>query len=162
MSAALARQVLHRMPQEVFDVYIEPLVRVYGWHFQTEDASAAFTAWRGILGGQSLKCIANLSWKRQELTALHTAFHPDSKFRVGILIGQNMKGQAIRTNIADTKARFLKARRFIARTAKMPTPPVLMRTFSGYLILDGHHRIAAMLSLSPSAGFTFRAWVGSK
>ena len=160
MGETLAKRVLNKMPNEVFDIYIAPIVRVYGWTFTNKHSPTSFSTWSGVFGKQSLETIANLDWKRREISLGGSLFHPRSQKLIGILYGECVKGKARITNVANSQARFDRIRSFVKRTGRLPAPVILMKSYSGLLILDGHHRIAALLSLRLSANL-FSAWVGS-
>jgi len=157
-----ARQVFDKMPDEVFNTYIVPLIKFHGWS-ATSKHSMVSDRWRRAFDNQRLKTIAELSWQRKELSFTETIFHPDSECRIGWLIAQHTRGaNTPLANLADTKTRFIKCRQFIARTGRLPVPVILMRDYFSYRLLDGNHRIAALASLSPPPGFLFSVWVGSR
>jgi hypothetical protein len=161
MNAQIARQLLTNMPDEVFNLYIEPLIKLHGWPFHSVD-SPTFGLWFQMFDHHSLKTISELIWERQEITFSLRIFHRTSQDRIVGIVNTHVHGMNTPfANVINAKARFDRCRTYIARTGRMPVPVVLMRDFGGLRILDGNHRLAAMASFSNSHIGIVDCWIGS-
>lgn len=155
-----ARAMLRNMPDEVFRIYLEPLIRSNGWPFRGVD-SPTFGVWRNYFDGHTLKKISQLTWKREKISFRFARFHPSSKDRIRWIIGAHIYGlNTPCANVVNGRARFIRCQRYIASTARMPVPVILMRSYAGLRILDGNHRLAAMASLPNSSIGVIDCWIG--
>jgi hypothetical protein len=163
MNVMGARELLPNMPDEVFSLYIEPLIQLYGWPYRSID-SPGTKRWTQAFDHQGIKTISQLSWKRHEVPFPLALFHPDAHQVIALLINQHIRGIPTATaNVVNTKQKFFHARDYIARTGRMPKPVILMRDlFGGALrILDGNHRLAAMSSVPNANDLVIDCWIGT-
>ena len=153
------------MPDEVFAIYIEPLIQTHGWPSASLEAmpmSSEALRWFQMFDRQSIQTISQLSWKRHTARFSFTAFHPRSQQVIAAIIEHHSGGfHAAIANVADTRAKFFRARDYIARTGRMPVPVVLQQDPMGLRILDGNHRLAAMASFPNSGDGIVDCWIGS-
>lgn len=68
---------------------------------------------------------------------------------------------AIRTQVPNSHERFNAATSFAESFGKFPKPLVCLVEGDRWLVLDGHHRLAAMFMLKEHENFPFDAWVGT-
>lgn len=168
MDTQVARSLLPDMPDEVFDIYIEPLIQAHGWPFtflEEVPTSPEASRWFQMFDRQSLKTISDLSWERHTTRFSFTAFHPRSQDVITAIIEHhsNIRFHAAIANVADTRNKFLRARDYIARTGTMPVPVILQQDplGLGLRILDGNHRLAAMASFPNAEAGIVDCWIGS-
>jgi len=160
MSVEVARQLLANMPDEVFNLYIAPLIPSYGWPFQKLE-SPAEGHWLLAFDHRSLKELSQLSWERLDMPFSLTVFDPSSQDRITAIGDQHIRGMSTPfAHIENARERFFRARDYIARTGRMPVPVVLMWDWDGLRILDGNHRLAAMASFSNASACTVDCWIG--
>ncbi len=172
MDANLARQILtaraslSSMPDDVFDIYLVPLIKRHGWPFDVSGFPldiAEARRWFQMLDHQSVKTISQLSWERCEIPFPLARFHPRSHQVVTMII-EHHTGVCFHAGIADvadTRNKLVRARNYIARTGQMPVPVILQRDPLGLRVLDGNHRLAAMASLPNAESGIIDAWIGS-
>jgi hypothetical protein len=164
MNILIARQLLANMPDEVFSLYIEPLIELHGWPFTSLDdpPSRANALWLQMFDHQSVKSISQLSWERHEIPFSFRSFHPVAQQVIAGLVNQHVGGlNTPYANVLNTKARFASCRSYIAHTGRMPAPVILMQDWKGLRILDGNHRLAAMASFSSATAGIVDCWIGS-
>jgi len=162
MNTQVARKLLANMPDEVFGIYIVPLIQLHGWPFESLDTQSPDTAlWMLMFDNQSVKMINQLSWKRYEMPFSLAVFHPRAQRTIFGLLDEHIRGiPTPYANVINTKARFRSCREFIARTGRMPVPVVLQQDPMGLRILDGNHRLAAMASFANSSNGIVDCWIG--
>lgn len=142
---AVARGLFHRMPEQVFSMWMSPIIDKIGWPFEGLDDSTFGTEWDRLFLRRSIKQIAQLQWERREMSFARIRFTPNSKSTITALVQFHIYGvfhpQIAR--IPDSRERFESARQFAQLNRRTPAPCVLMHEIGAYSILDGHHRIAA-------------------
>jgi hypothetical protein len=164
MSIQRARLLLRKMPDELFALYMEPLIKEHGFPFYLPDSPTTWP-WTQLFDCHSFKTICELSWQRNEIAFSLAAFHVFSQKQIKGLLQTHILG--IQTefykDIPNTEARFHRARSYIARTGRMPLPVVVMQDLDGggLRILDGNHRLAAMASFSNSHEGIVDCWIGA-
>ena len=165
MNILTARAMLANMPDEVFDIYIAPLIESHGWPFESLDRPPSNPIegrrWFQMFDLQSVQTISQLSWKRLEIPFAHAGFHPRAHQVVTALINLHVFGvNTFVTPIANTREKFFSARAYIQETGTMPVPVILQYDSEGFRILDGNHRLAAMTSFSNNDAGIIDCWVG--
>jgi len=152
------------MPQEVFDLWIQPCLEDYGWPFQSADAPLAGTQWEAFFAGRTLRQWAQFAWQlvRVEPHPLRGVFHPDTVWRVqGIILHCVYALKTDMADIQDTRDRFAACAAFIAATGRLPAPLVGVHDEHphGLELVDGHHRLAALLHVGVPQGFRIPVWL---
>jgi hypothetical protein len=161
MDTQVARTLLANMPDELFSLYMEPLIEEYGWPFSSSDSPTNMPWWQ-LFDGLSFKIICQLSWERKEFPFSFTLFHRYARTQILGLINTHIFGINNEfASIPNTEARFRRACDYIACTGRLPVPVVLIQDPEGLRILDGNHRLAAMASLSNSINGIVDGWIGS-
>jgi hypothetical protein len=161
MNTQVARNLLTNMPDELFSLYMEPLIEEYGWPFSSQDSPTNMPWWQ-LFDGLQFRTICQLSWERSEIAFSLRLFHRYARTQIlGLLQAHILGINNEYASIPNTKARFHRARDFIARTGRMPVPVVLIQDPEGLRILDGNHRLAAMASSPNSSDGIVDCWIGS-
>ncbi len=161
MDTQVARELLANMPDELFGLYMEPLIKEYGWPFTSPESPTNMPWWQ-LFDGLPFKTICQLSWERKEFPFSFGLFHRYARTQIlGLISTHIFCINNEYSSIPNTEARFRRTRDFIARTGRMPVPVVLIQDPGGLRILDGNHRLAAMASLSNSINGVVDGWIGS-
>jgi hypothetical protein len=156
-----ARKMLPKMPQEVFDLWIAPLVESDGWPFNTV-MDIAIGRWGTYLDGHTLNSLSNLNWKRQNLSSQFTGFSPNTKRLILALMKQYVFGvQTLQGRIKNGPARFRRALDYIRAYRTLPRPVILIQNFFHYDLMDGNHRLAALMASGLANQVNVPAWIGS-
>jgi hypothetical protein len=158
MSAKLeirAREILWRMPQEVFDLYVLPLIGEYGWPFETE-SSPHNENWLSVFDRYPLKIIANLIWERRDVPLILPLFHKDTKLRIQGIVAAYSQGRNFARN---SHQRYEGLLAYIRQHGVSPKPVVILNEGTKLRALDGNHRLAA--AFTPGVNIRkIDAWVG--
>lgn len=165
MNAQVAKRLLPNMPDDLFHLYMEPMIREHGWPFYSLDSPTTMPWWQ-LFDCHPLRTISELLWERHEIQFSMAVFHRYSQQQIRGLVATHTLGtDTLYATIPNTKTRFRQAREFIATTGRMPVPIVLMKdrrtpTIAELRILDGNHRLAAMASFSNAADCSVDCWIG--
>jgi ParB-like nuclease domain len=155
-----ARTSFKTMPPEVFDLWIVPGIDSHGWPFSSVNDSVIGTAWDSFFIGRPLSFWANVEWRLLSLPMNESVYHPETALRVRWIFGNCALGEQTPTaNLQDTKKRFWTAASFIQVNGKLPSPIVGITTKEGFEIVDGHHRLAALVFLRFPNTFSLPAWI---
>lgn len=155
-----ARKMLPKMPEEVFQIWIAPLIKTGGWPFLSV-ASRSSGKWFNNLGGHSLQVVSKLDWHLQNLPGSLAGFSPDIPKRISLLAQQYSTGiQKFDRVVINGPARYRRALQYVVTHGNIPKPIVVIKGVRGMCILDGNHRMAAMFSAGKLPRTSFPAWVG--
>lgn len=150
------------MPDDVFNLFMVPFVQSDGWPFLNILNSTEGTIWWKYLGGLSLHQFRQLRWYRSSILLYEYILHPVSNCDVEILIRNHVKG--IKTpsvrNVERSKERFRWHVQFIERARCLCAPVIMVITNDGFRILDGVHRISALISIGLNIEVPIDAWLG--
>lgn len=114
------------MPDELFSLYMEPLIEEHGWPFTSPDSPTNMPWWQ-LFDGLPFKTICQLSWKRQEIAFSFGLFHRYAQTQISGLLMTHIRGiNTEYASIPNTAARFRRARDYIEHTGRMPVPVVLI------------------------------------
>lgn len=158
-----AKRLLAKMPDELFTLYMKPLIEEHGFPFYAPSTPTHMPYWQ-LFDCHEFQTICELSWKRKEIAFSLTRFHRFAQKQIKGLLQTHVLGiETVFTNIPNTQARFRRARSYIASTGRMPVPIVVMQDLDGggLRILDGNHRLAAMASFSNADQGIVDCWIGA-
>lgn len=162
-----AKSMLLSFPDQVFDLWVPPIVTLHGWPFDGLE-SPCNEDFKFYFCGLRLDQIAKLRWHREDfpfakalfspcavssmvkLADFHTPWMP-KEFRQGIQVPD------------DSESRWESLRAFIEKEGKLPSPAVLFRQGDSFEIFDGYHRLAILMDLTfdrKVEGFHVECWVG--
>lgn len=159
---ARARAMLPNMPVEVFDIWIAPLVKTGGWPF-LNNRSPASGQWVNNFSGHSLHLISQLRWELHNLPGSLTSFNPILKKRLALLAKQYITGiRQFNCAITNGPARFRRALAYVRVHKCVPKPVIAIQGTFHLELLDGNHRLAAMLTAGLLPRRSIQVWVGKK
>ncbi len=162
MNRENARSVFENMPVEVFELYIEPLIKDLGWTYTSKNAIVS-NGWQLAFDNNQLATIVELQWERRNTNFRSLTFHPNSANNLKWIMQAHLDGiETPCSNVKNGKQRFESCLSFIKRAGRLPKPVVFMKSLPGYRILDGNHRLAAALAVSRTIDTQIPYWIGSK
>ena len=166
MDSVRAKRLLPNMPDELFRLYMEPMISQHGWPFYSLDSPTTMPWWQ-LFDCHDIRTISELLWERREFPFSIRAFHRYARTQIAGLVATHVFGDPNEySTIPNTQTRFFRACTFVAETGRLPLPVVLMKdtnteTIDDLRILDGNHRLAAMASLPNSTASIVDCWLGT-
>jgi len=157
-----ARRDLPHIPQEVFELWLDERIRAHGW-------PPLGDAWERTLAGLSVDHLRSLRWVKDYVALRPADLAPRSLEHAVRILDADIHGRqnAETAAIPDSARRFAAIWEFISSAARLPAPLVLVSTFDGYEVVEGNHRIAAMLWAAAQRGREgffpnpVEAWIGA-
>lgn len=162
MNRTNARAIFKNMPDEVFELYIAPLIQDLGWHYTAATAIVS-KGWYEAFDNSQLNAIVELQWERLDTYFSSLTFHPNSADRLNWILQAHIDGRVTPcSNVKNGKQRLESSLAYIRRSRRLPNPVVFMKSYQGFRILDGNHRLAAALEVSRTINTRVPYWLGSK
>lgn len=167
-SASVGRMIpgdfFPNMPSQVLEMWLQPMAEERGWPFRSLDDDISQTDWHYTFARKPLRYWAGLQW---EMGEVNVALDFLDEYGLQFIKGLIPSGQptdyndpfATRTHVRGAEGRFWAAARFIQEHGKIPLPIVVLRTPSGLKVMDGSHRVAALIHLGMLPGYKIPAWV---
>jgi len=162
MNHANAKAIFKNMPDEVFEIYIAPLIKDLGWPYNSANDFVS-RGWQEAFDNHQLNVIVELQWERGNTYFSSLKFHPTSAKRLDWILEAHIDGRVTPcSNVRNGKQRLERNLAYIKRLRAMPSPVVFMNSHQGFRILDGNHRLAAALLVSRTIDTQIPYWLGSK
>jgi hypothetical protein len=155
-----ARATFPNFPEQIFTLWLDDRIRQNGW-------PPIGIEWAGFLDGKPITYWQSLLWHRaqvilrpEELSA--TAF----SVVMQLVEAATGKSNMMSSYIPNTAERFNSCLQYILKNATTPGTIILHRSAMGTSIVEGNHRIAALLAAQSkmppgSSLLPFDAWVAS-
>ena len=161
---ASARLTFPGFPTEVFETWLDERIKQCGW------PPSGFE-WKGFLLSRSVSEWQSFIWQRERLSITFSDLSETANSTVWQLISACALGEnnIMSAYIPDTKQRFASVLEYLKDKHCLPGTVVLLRSAGKLDIIEGNHRIAALLAL-PHLGSPFNtltvapveAWVASE
>ncbi len=150
------------MPDEVFNIFLKPLIDTYGWQFTSVGDSTIGTDWFRILHSFDLSTIQQLRWVRHSFFLDKYALSPISQGDTDrIILNKRMDSFALfgahSESSRETLTKYVKA---MKNTGCFPTPVTMVISTQRFHIFDGNHRISALFYLGLNRTIKVDAWIG--
>ena len=159
-AVAAARQFFPLMPDEVFSSWIAELVDFNGWPFDADDDSFPSDQWSRFFVHVPLAKWADAVWTRRTFKQSAIRLAPQSTQTV-VDVGTNSfhaTRNFIALEVANSATRVMNHLAFIRRERRFPGFLTAWDDPGGMLLVDGHHRLAA-LWLADTEGIVVPVWV---
>ncbi len=155
------REFFPNMPDEVFDLWLAPLIQGKGWPFNSITDDLQKTNWRYVLGIDStLRDWASCSWSLIEINLSEIKLTNSGVNMIKAIIGYCVMGnQTVTANLENTKERFQACTEFFIENGTIPNPVVVKKTRDGIEVIDGHHRLAAIAHVGAPKNLLIPAWI---
>src|SRR5262249_39784519 len=104
-----------------------------------------------------------LDWVLSSLRLTELVFHPQTVHRAEAIIGHCVRNEpTVTANLHNSKQRFWACASFIQAHGNVPKPLVAVSLPFGFEVVDGNHRLAALIHLGFPSSFHIQAWLGLK
>lgn len=148
------------MPDEVFEMWLQPIAKNYGWPFTSPFDDTEGTKWAGVLRGASLNFWVCAEWARKQINLAADPINRHSEYLIRTLLyGYTNSVPTLIADVADTEKRVRTCADYIRINGNIPKPIIAIIRGAEVEIIDGYHRIAALLHVGPPGGHVVPAWV---
>jgi hypothetical protein len=149
------------MPDEVFKSWLEPIAIEYGWPFNSpSDHIDETNKWSSALGRRSLIFWVSALWEFKKINLAMTPLCNISCVRIRGIINFCEHGiPTLTAGVAGTVERFRACADYIRLNGGIPSPIVVMLRDDRLEIIDGYHRIAALIHVAPLGCNIVPAWI---
>lgn len=162
---AVARKIFSRMPDQLFDMYMRPLINDMGyWPFCTCTDLTSDTDWHRIFSAVSLCEQATCSWKLDAITPDCYNITTQSLGDINLML-QNYEGTLF-LKVGGYDYDYCKKSteyhiRHLIQFGTYYLPVVIYPIAGQFHVLDGNHRIGAALHLLATKGqsYSIPAWI---
>lgn len=156
-----ARRFFPNIPEEIFSLWLDDRIKANGWPPTTE-------IWRNVLRQKPIRFWKNLRWTKESLNLDITDFTPNSIELVRLIIDAAFKGyknQISEYMGNESVKKLFHIMRYLQDHKQIPNPIILFRSGQLYELVDGCHRISALVHLRETTGVSYVldgivAWVG--
>ena len=158
-----AKAMLPNIPDEVFDGFLSPLIDSFGWPFSSVSQILDGTEWCRILYPLTLPELSALKWNRKLFTLESHSLYKGSVADLEHIIRNKVENiwAPIGRDSTPCRMSLLWHEADIMETGKFCSPITIAKTPTGWKILDGNHRVAALFTLDLVEKVQIDAWVGS-
>ena len=154
-----ARQLLPKMPEDIFRLWLDGRIEANGWPPVT-------SVWRGALREKPFEFWQQLEWDRRIVSLSIDKFTSAARGIINGLIEANFMGipNDYSMTLADSKERIANIIEYIASHGSLPSTLILMEDNACYEIVDGSHRLAVFFAVGADAQIKrqkHEIWLGS-
>jgi hypothetical protein len=145
---------------KVFDMWLAPFIQEIGWSFTELSDDLSGTRWNVLLGGIRLYIWHQVIWSRLDVEFTKIEFNPFTAVAIKSIIDHCVHNLSTGTaNLQNTKERFRVCTEFVRAHQTIPKPIVGIARKSQLEVLDGNHRIAALLSVGVPKDYKLPIWI---
>ena len=137
-----ARRTFPGYPEEVFRLWLDDRIKANGW-------PPAGIEWQGFLFGHGISFWQSITWHRQNVSLTANDLSRESFRAIHQIVdaGANGTRNPMSMYIPNTVERFKSSLEYIKSNGSTPKTILLLDTPEGYDIVDGTHRVAALLAI---------------
>jgi|JI10StandDraft_1071094.scaffolds.fasta_scaffold181682_3 hypothetical protein len=151
------------MPSEVFEQFIKPQLEFEIESFPVLETLVTAPNWAEYFRNKPLRFWIDVEWTKISLPYKEALIDMKAKALARELVnafGESGTGKpTVGASVKNSKVRFEKCAAFTKEFWKFPMPLVCLDCDGSWDLLDGHHRLAALLSLSKKM-ITFHSMLG--
>ena len=156
-----SRTTFPKMPEEIFTLWLDARIKRKGWPPQG-------IVWQGYLCGKTIDFWQKLNWTKQEVFLSKELIGRLSWPVLTQLINGNVNGanNVVMAYVEDSRERFAKIMAYAQANHNIPGTIILLKTGQQYEIVDGNHRLAALIWLQETFEarkkliYPQAAWIG--
>ena len=155
----IPRNFFPNMPDEVFEKWLEPIAKEYGWPFQSASDSTKDTKWFYVLGKLDLIFWVNAIWHMDMIDFKTVSLSYGTNLSINSIRQRVVEGlPTFFSSVAGSEERFGAAADFIRATGTIPGAIVVLIRNGQLEIVDGNHRIAALCHIGFPPDYKVPAW----
>ncbi len=151
------------MPREVFDTWIKPHIEHSGEPPSFHEDPLEGNPWYGYLRGRSPKHWSSARWQLVKVMLAHAPFEERALNLASQLAARwseyEESGTWRQTVVPDSRERLESCLHYLRLHRSMPAPLICAVHLSSWLVLDGHHRLAALKLLPEGSEIALEVWL---
>ena len=158
-----AKFLFPNMPEYVFNAAIGQFIPDIGWPFQSVNTDTYGTNWHHLIHPFSLKGLSRLSWKLCKFRVDERLLCKATLADLSIVIANQRQdiGAEIGRDCNYCRQSLSWHKKYIESTGDILNPITVAITPDFHIkIIDGHHRVAALLELKLLKQLAIELWVG--
>ena len=155
------REFFPNMPDELFDKWLHPIIEAQGWPFSSTSDDLQASDWKYNFGiNHTLKQWTECEWELVEIPLIFANFKSFTLDTISDIISNAVEGiPTCTTDLIGGKDRFWACASFYRANGTVPWPIVVYELDDFIRIVDGFHRLAAIIHIGFSPEFKVPAWV---
>jgi hypothetical protein len=155
----IPRDFFPNMPDEIFYMWLEPFTERYGWPFNSPYDSIIDTNWFSILCGIELLYWVTVGWIKTWVEFKTIPFNYGSHLSFYSIRQRCVKGRStLFAGVERSEGRFGACADYIRLHGEIPGSIVVIVRNGQVEIVDGNHRIAALLHVGIPHGYKVPLW----
>ena len=137
---------LPNMPRDIIEQWLAVYVRSEGWPPALRPDGVPLGRWGHLFGLKTFDYWRRVRWQRQDIALDFASLTPRSKDSVNDIIGAHVNGESNFYSlwVKDGRQRFESILQHLASHGILPCPIVAVSLPTGYWVVDGNHRAAAV------------------
>lgn len=156
----IPRNFFPNMPDEVFEMWLNPISEYYGWPFKKPSDPIEGTIWAKMFSAYDLNFWVTANWRLDNIAIFENTFTNSTCFRLNSIITRCVEGLPTFTaNVEGAEERFRTCAGYIRANGNIPKPIIALIKNGEVEIIDGYHRIAALLHVGIPIGHKVLAWI---
>ena len=160
-----AKQYLPLMPDELFQMWIEPEIESHGWPFHGDEITVTDPSWSKYLRDLGPQFWSQVHWKRVNAAFVEGQIE-ERAIKVASLLAEVGRrfletGVAEQTLVKDSPQKVAAIAAAIEANGKLPNPLVFLERSDGWWLMDGHHRLGALFMLGKQRTIPLDCWLGA-
>jgi len=155
------RDFFPHVPDEMFDMWLAPLIQEIGWPFSDLNASLLGSRWELLLSQIPLSTWYQLNWElsKIEIVKIKSNFNVATLDGIESIINHCAFGlDTPVANLPNTKERFRAIADYIRIHKTIPKPVVLIYRSRRVEIMDGCHRFASLFHVGVPDDYKLPNW----
>ncbi|MEZ5528431.1 MAG: ParB/RepB/Spo0J family partition protein [Porticoccaceae bacterium] len=155
------REFFPNMPDELFEIWIRPAIERYGWQFSESSISIEGTDWKEVFGSTiNFSLFRKRPWTFTELDMRKDLLHKNSLCTILQITEVATASSTDIKVLPFTREKFQEYALWAKQHSRIKAPVVAIKNGAtgSYQLVDGHHRLAAYLSVNPAHRESIPCW----
>lgn len=165
MTTIPARDCFPNMPDALFEMWIQPEINSNGWPFRGNETMVFHSTWSKYLRDLGPNFWRGVIWSRVSQTVIPVSLEERAKNIANMLSKVGRKfvetGVAEPTRVKDSPQKVAALADLSKSLGQIPKPLVCLVQGSEWWLMDGHHRLGALLMLGAQDSIPFDCWLGT-
>jgi hypothetical protein len=136
----MIKQSLPNFPDEIIETWLLPYALMLGWPPIPQHKKDPNNRWRYILTKKDLTYWQNIEWKLELVNISKSCLDDNSKQQIMIILSPDGE-----LHTPENLNKVIGIANFLFENIKLPHPPIALRNNEKIYLVDGNHRVCALL-----------------